>query len=312
MKAIYQIPFMALSLLGIINLTGCSNDDKDKEGYSTITVGFSSVSADLIGGPTAQGENLYLGSNYEIEKGYITPLAYNKYVQFAINYGLGYSVDFQKAGWGYSFSNGGIAVSNWHDMKGDTYLNQLSVYDETSPSGGNFVVANGFSQISDPSKAQYSDYEGCGKVYLTDSQGYGITNIGQPGQVDGKDEEGWFKSVYVNNTTYTYYVMKNGNGFRGLSLEEQKGWLKVQFIAFDDNDSNEKPLGYVEAYLANFDENLNIGWTGILDEWIKVDLSKLPECSILVVNFVGSDNGEWGLNTPAYCALDQFEITVEE
>ena len=313
MNKYYKFPILAVVLLGSAVVSSCSDDKDDKsEKYRNVTIGFENVSADLIGGPTSQGTNLYLGSNYEIEKGYIAPLGYGKYAQFAINYGLGFSADFSESGWGYSFSNGGMAISNWHDMSGNTYLNQLSVYDTTSPSGGNFVVANGSSMVSDPSKAKYSDYEGCAKVYITDSQGYGVTNIGKPSQVTGVDEEAWFKSVYLNNTTYTYMVMKNGDGFGGKPLEEQKGWLKVQFIAFEDDDPDEKPLGYTEAYLANFDENLKIGWTGILDEWIKVDLSKLRECSILVVNFVGSDWGDWGLNTPAYCALDQFEITVEK
>lgn len=308
MKKNYRLPILALTAFALV---ACSDDDKNDDRQTSVIIDFSKVSADLIGGPTAQGTNLYLDSNYEIEKGYIAPLAYGIYAQFPINYGMGYSADFQTYGWGYSFSNGGMALSNWHDMTGNSYLNQLSVYDTTSPSGGNFVVANGSSMVSDPSKAKYSDYDGCAKVYITDAQGYGVTNIGQPGKVSGKDEEASFKSVYVNNTTYTYLVLKNGDGFGSLPIEEQKGWFKVQFIAFEDDDEDETPLGYTEAYLANYDDKLNVGWTGIIDEWIKVDLSKLPECGILVVNFAGSDNGEWGLNTPSYCALDRFEISVE-
>lgn len=314
MKKLFKFVLPAFSLMLLPALTACSDDDKDKDDdkSTTVTVGFASASADLFGGPTAQGTNLYLGSEYEIEKGYIYPLGFGKYAQFAVNYGFGYSADFTMSGWGYSFSNGGMALSYWHDMEGATYTNQLSVYDTTSPSGGNFVVANGSSSVTDPSKATYSDYSGCAKVYITDSNGYGVAKIGTEATVSGEDEDGWFESVYLNNTTYTYLCMKNGDGFGGAPLEDQKGWFKVQFIAFDDDDANEKPLGYVEAYLANFDESLNIGYTGIIDEWIKVDLSSLPECSILVVNFVGSDTGEYGLNTPAYCALDQFEITVNE
>lgn len=312
MKKVFKLVLLTFSAIAVLNLTGCSDKDDVHKDYASVIVGFANVSSDLIGGPTEFGANLYLGSNYEIEKGYITLLYGDTYAQFPINYGYGYSADFLNSGWGYSFTNGGMALSNWHNMTINSYTNQLSVYSNTSPSGGNFVVANGFADVTDPSKAKYSDYDGCAHVYITDSEGFGVTNIGEEGQVSGVEEDAFFKSVYINNTTYTFLVMKDGNGFGGAPLEDQKGWFKVQFIAFDDAEPDEKPAGYVEAYLANFDESLNIGYTGIIDEWIKVDLSSLPECSVLVINFVGSDAGEFGLNTPGYCALDNFEISVEK
>lgn len=287
-------------------LTACSDND-DKDDFVTKTIGFKDATPSLFAS-SAYGPELYNG---DISKGYLAQIDKYTYAQFPINYGYNFDADFNLS-WCYTFYNGGFALSNFHDMEGNTYQNQLSVYDTTSPSGGNFIVAFGASMVSDPEQAKYSDYSECAKVYLTDKNGYGVSKIGEDTQVEGENEEGWFRSVWINNTTYTYLTMKNGDDYASALNEENKGWFKVQFIAFEDDDPNEKPLNYVEVYLANFDESLNIGYTGIIDEWIKVDLTPLPECGILVVNFVGSDTGEWGLNTPKYCALDNFEIDVEK
>lgn len=306
---------VALSFSGILalGLASCSNDGgpkgPDEDQFETVTIGFQKVSADLIAGPTSYGANLYSEPG-QITKGYIVQIYGETYAQFSINYAEQSYLPGQP--WEYSFYNGGLAVSNWHDMQTTTYENQLSVYSSTSPSGGNFVVANGYASVDNPNNATLADYDGCGKVYLTDSQGYGLTTEGQKSPVTGEAKDGYFQSVMLNNTTYCFKTMENGDAFASALNSENKGWFKVQFIAFDSNDATAKPAGYTEAYLANFDPSQADGYLGIIDEWIQVDLSMLPKAEILVINFVGSDSGEWGLNTPAYCALDNFEISIEK
>lgn len=299
-----------------ISFTSCSdNDEPDhkepNESYKTSTIGFKDVPSYLIGGPTTYGANLYYGAQDQITTGYLAQIYEDTYVQFPVNYGYTYDADYNMV-WGYSFFNGGFAVSNWHDMKDDTYMNQLSVYNESSPSGGNFLTAFSSGSIPDISNKTYSDFAGCPHIYITDAKGMFVKNPGKEEALSGEDEEAFFESVYINNTTYNFMVMKNGNPYANALNQENEGWFKVQFIAFDDNEPNEKPLGYTEAYLANFKKDQADGYLGIIDEWIKVDLSSLPECSVLVINFVGSDMGEYGLNTPTYCALDKFEISVEK
>lgn len=295
----------------------CSDDDdpdykKPGEDYQTVTIGFKNAEKSLFGGPTSYGANLYYGANDQVTTGYLTQIYGDTYAQFSINYGQTFDNAFNPV-WGYSYYEGGLALSNWHDMTVASYENQLSVYDTTSPSGGNFVVANGYSSVTNPANATLADYAGCAKVYITDSQGYTVKNPGaENSAVSGNDKEAYFESVYINNTTYTYLTMLNGGPYASALNSSNKGWFKVQFIAFEDNDPTDKPVGYVEAYLANFDESLAGGYEGIVNEWIQVDLSSLPETSILVINFVGSDSGEYGLNTPGYCALDNFEISVEK
>lgn len=310
MKKNFNYSLLASALIILGGLASCSNDDEPKDNLVNVTIGFQNVSSDLIGGPTSYGENLYEGATYQITKGYIAQVYGDTYAQFPINYAEQSWMPGQP--WVYTFYNGGFAVSNWHDMNDGTFMNQLSVYNSTSPSGGNFVVAFGSSTETNPDNATLATYDECARVYLTDSNGYGVTSEGQKSQVTGDDEDGYFKSVMLCNTTYAYKTILNGNDYASALNSENKGWFKVQFIAFNSNSSSAKPVGYVEAYLANFDPSLADGYQGIIDEWIKVDLSSLPEAEILVINFAGSDTSEWGLNTPKYCALDNFEISVEK
>lgn len=317
MKKFFKFALIGFSAFMTSGLIACS-DDKDEpdnkepnESYETKTIGFTNVPSNLIASDQ-YGTNLYYGSQDQVTTGYLAQIYGNTYAQFSINYGETYDAAYNTV-WGYSFFQGGFAISKYHDMTVATYENQLSVYDTTSPSGGNFVVAFGASAITDPSKATFSDYSDCAKVYITDAKGYSVVNPGETGSsVTGEDKEAFFESVYINNTTYDYLTMLNGNPYASALNSDNKGWFKVQFIAFDDNEPSSKQVGYVEAYLANFDEKLAGGYMGIIDEWIKVDLSPLPEASVLVINFVGSDTGEYGLNTPKYCALDNFVISVEK
>lgn len=298
-------------LLVVPTVTSCSLDDDPENypDYTTTVIGFQGLPNNLYGGPTSYGENLY-GTSDQITTGYIAnvdPLE-NIYAQFPINYAYNYDANFNMS-WCYSFYNGGMALSDWHDMTDSTYNNQLSVYDTSSPSDGPFVVAFGASMKSNPKEATYEDYNECAKVYITDSKGYSVENIGEEETVYGIAKSANFQSVYINNTTYDFLTMRDGNAYAQALNDENKGWFKVQFITFNSTESSAKPTGYTEAYLANFDPSQADGYIGIIDEWIKVDLSMLPEASVLVINFVGSDTGEWGLNTPTYCALDNFEIT---
>lgn len=313
----FTIKFFAIGFTAILasSIISCS-DDKEEPNKpnetASVTIGFQSVPSYLIGGPTTYGSNLYYGGQDQITTGYLAQIDDDTYIQFPINYGYTYDADYNSV-WGYSFFNGGLAVSNWHDMTDDTYMNQLSVYNSSSPSGGNFLIAFSSGSVNgDITKTTYADYQGCPHIYITDAKGYYVKDPGTDSPLTGDDEDAYFKSVYVNNTTYVYKTIENGNPYASALNKDNEGWFKVQFIAFDDPELNEKPLGVCEVYLANFKKGQADGYEGIIDTWTQVDLSSLPECSVMVINFVGSDMGEYGLNTPAYCSLDKFEIANEK
>lgn len=302
----------AFAIAALPGLTSCSNDDPGNSPYAFTTLGFQKISPELIGGPTAYGANLYPGATDQVTTGPIIQVYEDTYMQFPVNYGYNWNADFSGQEWGYSFYNGGFAASNWHNTGENSYENQLSAYNPGSPSGGNFVVATGYSSVTDPVNASLSDYDGCARIYVTDADGYTVMNPGVDRAPSGVAKRAYFLEVYICPTTYSYLTMLNGNDYAQALNETNKGWFKVQFISFDSNSPSAKPTAYVEAYLANFNPDLNGGYTGMLDGWAALSLQTLPATSVLVVNFVGSDTGEYGLNTPAYCALDMFTVAVEK
>lgn len=314
--------FPKFALLGLLLgsiLSGCDSDNGNDEPSAipneTWYIDFKDVPASLIGGPTAYGANLYYGATDQITTGYLKHLYENTYIQFPVNYGSTYDAEFKPV-IGYSFYNGGIAVSNWYNKDEATYLNQLSSIAEPFDGQPNFIVAFGNSDVTDSSKATLADYDGCGKIYLTDEKGYTVANPGEENsKLSGNPKFGDFMSLKVTNTTYTYLTMLDGNDFTA-PLEENKGWFKVQFILFDKNTPDARPIDYTEVYLANFDEEVfkEIGYEGIINEWIDVKLNnaKNQQACIMAINFVGSDMGEWGLNTPTYCAITGLSVSLDK
>ena len=97
--------------------------------------------------------------------------------------------------------------------------------------------------------------------------------------------------------------MKDGNSFTQGSLQKQNGWFKVVFVALD-----------AEGSPTNFDSSKNTE-SGLMNQirvgWNRVDLSNLGDnvCTI-AINFEGSDSSAYGLNTPAYVAIDDIDVTV--
>ncbi len=166
----------------------------------------------------------------------------------------------------------GFAISNKTDQKTVGYMNQYSVY----ASGG----ALGSKQFA---------------VAFKDAT-----------VIIDKNEHGNFKinSLMLNNSTYAYLGMKNGE-YGGMGKKfETDDWFKVTITG----SLNNTETGKVDYYLADFRD----GKKFVLDKWTKVDMSALGEVDKLTFEFASSDVHEiYGMNTPAYVCVDNLEFTQE-
>lgn len=320
MRNFNKIMAMVAVAVAAAVFTGCSSDDDFLSPYeeSAIQTRATNVTNAIINFDNAPkdvmasdqyGANLYSATadGNQVTTGYIAQIGEtDTYIQFPVNYLKQEWVTGQP--WQYEYWNGGFAISNFTNMTQGDYQNQCSVYDKNGGhNGGNFAVAFGYSDsYNDPE----TSYEKCAKIYLTNADGYRVVTKDSP--VEGEPKYGKFNSVWVCNTTYAYLVMKDGNSFTQGSLQKQKGWFKVVFVALDkDGYSTGKQ---VEYYLANFDPSKNVE-SGLTNEirtgWSKVDLSGLGDslCTV-AINFEGSDSSTYGLNTPAYVAIDDIDVTV--
>jgi len=175
---------------------------------------------------------------------------------------------FDDYGYG-STSWTGIACSNHTNMDSVGYTNQYSVY---ASSG-----ANGSSQFG----LVYSDGASCRfKESVT------------------------VKSLMINNSTYAYWALKDGNDGAGFVRQFAAG--DYFYVTITGYDSTGIETGHVDAYLADFRD----GQTYICDAWTEVSLTQLGQVEELTFNFVSTDVGDC-INTPAYACIDNLVYTKE-
>jgi len=79
--------------------------------------------------------------------------------------------------------------------------------------------------------------------------------------------------------------------------------LKVTFQGF--NKAGKKVGTPIDYYLADFRTPDS---PGIITEWSKVDLSSMGKIHKLGFYMSGTDNGDWGINTPTYFCMDDIAV----
>lgn len=167
----------------------------------------------------------------------------------------------------------GWAVSNTTDTVTGDFTNQYSA----APGGG----AGGSSQY--------------GVFFQPFSPGNSITVAGGGTTT--------LAGGYFTNTTYAALSMLNGDSFAkmfgGVSGHEADWFL----LTITGKDAGGDTTGTVEFYLADYRFADN-GLDYIVDDWTWVDLSSLGEVAGLQFSLSSSDVGDFGMNTPAYFALD--------
>lgn len=103
------------------------------------------------------------------------------------------------------------------------------------------------------------------------------------------------KSVKVANTAWGYWVMKNGSAFSR---------------PFGPDDSCTLTIHGVNAGVEVGEVTVTLAGEGkILDEWQSVDLSTIGQCSALYFTMSSTDSGQWGMNNPAYFAINDLAVT---
>ena len=172
----------------------------------------------------------------------------------------------------YNYSDGGIYPSKLNDKTSPGFLNQYSAMPTTT---GNFAVVH------------YSEYNaqlGANYAYFT------------------LPSETSVKSIDVAISTYAYWAIKAGDDGIGVCREYSDGdWYKITFTAYDMSGNE---LGFVDHYLADFRD----GKSYISTSWETVNLTSFGDKVYKIQMSVdGTDRGEWGINTPTYCCIDNIK-----
>lgn len=115
--------------------------------------------------------------------------------------------------------------------------------------------------------------------------------------------------LYVTNSTYAYWSMKNGDAYSkkfGGETGNDEDYLILTIQGFDAANQS---TGKIDFYLADFTSSDPLK-DYILDSWKWVSLESLGRISKLEFSLRSTDNGVWGMNTPGYFCIDNLNREI--
>lgn len=175
----------------------------------------------------------------------------------------------------------GFAYSNHTDTETAGWGNQYSAFTGSGAGGSaQYAVASG-------------DSFGAQNTVITLG---GLTNLAGLG-------------ASFTNTTYAAMSMLEGD-FVAKRFGGDDGTEADFFRLSIHGYAGGQSTGTVEFYLADFRFE-NSADDYIISNWTFVDLSGLGSVDELRFSFASSDVGDWGINTPAYFAMDDFLAVPE-
>ena len=118
-------------------------------------------------------------------------------------------------------------------------------------------------------------------------------------------------SVSINNSTYAYLSMLDGDGFAkkfgGLDGNDPDFFL-LTIKGYEDGILKEDSIDFYLADYRFMDNSMDY----IVDEWTTIDLMPLGHVDSLSFTLSSSDNNSFGMLTPAYFCLDNLILGVVE
>jgi hypothetical protein len=176
--------------------------------------------------------------------------------------------------------NGGFAYSNMTDSVHSGYTNEYS-----AKAGKGYGGSNN---------------------YLVYTIGYGYTPMLR---LTGFSSVKTITGFYITNNTYAYNSMRDGDftakKFGGTSGNDPD-WFRITIKGYWNgalkNDS-------VDFYLADYRSSNNAN-DYIIKDWTFVNTQALGNVDSVIFNLSSSDNGIYGMNTPAYFCMDNLHVLI--
>ncbi len=118
-------------------------------------------------------------------------------------------------------------------------------------------------------------------------------------------------SIDLTNTTYVAQSITSGDGFA--RAFHQGDYLRLDILGYSGPDATGTLLGIVPFDLANYPDTPGSSLQ-LIHDWTTVDLTSLAGSRSLAFSLTSTDVGDFGMNTPAFFALDNlvaFRTTPE-
>ncbi len=191
---------------------------------------------------------------------------------------------------GANFSNGNALFPNFFDT---SY-------------GGFWTGGWAYSNMTDTITPDYNNIYSArpGKGYngsINFAIGQQNSLIKLTGAAQGKMVEGF----YITNSTYASYSLKDGDfickKFGGTTGKDKDFFMVKIRKYYGGILSKDSVLFYLADYRSD-DSTKDY----IVKDWRWVDLTRLGNVDSLTFELISSDNGQFGMNTPAFFCLDNF------
>lgn len=199
--------------------------------------------------------------------------------------GVGFNNDFTDFGGGFT-TWGGFSYSNVEDATTPGFFNQYASY------AGGGAAAGGGTQAGGTYGVGFEDTFASLRPRITFTS------------------DTLVESIELTNTTYAGLSMRDGDGFAkkfgGVSGDDPDFFL----LTIHALDAANAETGTLDVYLADY-RFANNALDYILRDWTSFDLSSLGLVRALEFSLSSSDNGAFGMNTPAYFVLDDLVAVPE-
>lgn len=199
---------------------------------------------------------------------------------------------------------------NYVDVNGMRFTHSASTYEWEGVSFGSWY---GFCPSESTDNADYTGNDWTEHQWSSITGG-GVAGAGSPYIVGFWKTDGGETScrmrmadgsvfypddLYVTNTSYGYYAMKNGTAFsKAFSADDSCVLLINGYL------NGARKYDTVHVYLAK--------GTDILDYWKKIEVSKLGNVDTLVFTMKSTDSGQWGMNNPAFFCIGSMRYNLTE
>ena len=177
----------------------------------------------------------------------------------------------------FAFASG--CMSDWDYWYWFGYANRTKTEYKTLDDQWNNVVGGGHDGSETYGVAFAAEFNG--PCYAT--------LLSEPATVPG---------FYITNSSYAYNSMTCGD--MSAKKFEKGDWFKLTITGYDAND---EVTGTKEYYLADLRDPAK---AYIINDWRYVDLSGLGTVAKIGFALSSTDNGSYGMNTPAYFCFDDF------
>jgi hypothetical protein len=193
-----------------------------------------------------------------------------------------------------SFWNGSDGKSDFRS-NGFLFRNH---YDTAYDYWSGFAYGNIKDSITEGFGNQYAAFTGGG---INGTEKYAV---GYNRAVLVRENSTEFKGAFIANSTYTALAMKKGDAFSkkfGGASGNDPDYLRLLAIGFKDG------IQMDTAYLSLADyTHTDSKQDYILHDWTWFDFTALKSADSLMFTFESSDTGFFGINTPLYFCMDDF------